>query len=645
MPGNSVIGALRVNLGMNAGEFDRKGKKASASLDRLAKSAQRLGTILTGAFATGQVVNFIRRATEAWGIQEEAIAQVNAALETTGGTAGFTSKELQKIARSLQAVSKFGDEEILKDVTGNMLTFGNIVGPIFLRAQEASLDLSQTLRQDLKSSAIQLGKALNDPILGVTALSRVGITFTQQQRDQIRTLVESNKVMEAQSLILAEVEKFYGRAAEAAAETTRGRLTQAANVFSDAMESIGEAIAPVVLASAKAFKVAAETFASLSVELKRGIVVGASLGAVLSGVALAAGVFITVLGGLAGPITLTIAALGTLAGVVTTNWRGIKNLAEATGEAFSGIYDSAKTWLVDRMQFVAEKVVAIARFILTPFRILANELGISLQSVVETAQSALAPVEAVFQGSVDRISEIWNRGAENWVTTVAQAAPRMISPVIEQVDKLKLSAEEINQRLFELQQQQIDAGVQLADQLQTPNERLIEQQNQLRLAYEKGKITAGQLANAQVAAAAVAQNAYANVASSILGSLEQVFGQSKGIAIAQALVNSYQAFTNALANIPPPLNVPAAAAALAAGLAQVANIRKTTKTSGGAAPAAAPATVGGGGGAPVDTPANAGSVLTVRGLAPSELLTGDAVEALARQLLQYQADGGQVVFV
>ncbi len=76
----------------------------------------------------------------------------------------------------------------------------------------------------MKSSAIQLGKALNDPIKGVTALQRVGVSFTATQKDQIKALVESGKTMEAQKLILRELNKEFGGSATAAGKTLPGQL-------------------------------------------------------------------------------------------------------------------------------------------------------------------------------------------------------------------------------------------------------------------------------------------------------------------------------------------------------------------------------------------------------------------------------------
>ena len=78
-----------------------------------------------------------------------------------------------------------------------LLTFTNIrneVGrgnDIFNQATGLALDMSVALGHDLASSNIQLGKALNDPIKGITALQRVGVAFTEQQKEQITTLVES----------------------------------------------------------------------------------------------------------------------------------------------------------------------------------------------------------------------------------------------------------------------------------------------------------------------------------------------------------------------------------------------------------------------------------------------------------------------
>jgi phage-related minor tail protein len=91
-------------------------------------------------------------------------------------------------------------------------------------------DMSVALGQDGKSSAIQLGKALNDPIKGITALQRVGVSFTDQQRQQIKTLVEHGNKLGAQKVILAELGKEFGGAAAASSDPMQKLSTMLGNL-------------------------------------------------------------------------------------------------------------------------------------------------------------------------------------------------------------------------------------------------------------------------------------------------------------------------------------------------------------------------------------------------------------------------------
>jgi hypothetical protein len=112
---------------------------------------------------------------------------------------------------------------------------------IFDQATQIVVDMSTALGQDLKSSSIQVGKALNDPIKGVTALQRVGVSFTKQQKDQIKTLVDSGKTLDAQKLILRELGKEFGGAAEAAATPMDKLRVKVGNLE----ETIGTKLIPI----------------------------------------------------------------------------------------------------------------------------------------------------------------------------------------------------------------------------------------------------------------------------------------------------------------------------------------------------------------------------------------------------------------
>jgi DNA-binding phage protein len=191
------------------------------------------------AFGATQVISFLKETTELSRIQEKAVAQVAAGLKSTGGAVGFTLDELKAKASALQKDTLFGDETIMTDLTSVMLTFTNITGKAFDGAQQAALDLSTRMGGDLKGAAVQLGKALNDPIQGVTALRRVGVSFTDSQLEQIKTLQESGDLYAAQTIILNEMNKEFEGSAKAAAAADGG-VTQLANAWGDAKEELGK---------------------------------------------------------------------------------------------------------------------------------------------------------------------------------------------------------------------------------------------------------------------------------------------------------------------------------------------------------------------------------------------------------------------
>lgn len=212
------------------------------SLNKLTGSIGKLQGLFAG-FAVGA---FVKKSIDAFDKQEKAIQSVRNGLELTGTASGQTFDKLVADASKLQTTSLFGDEQILNDVTAQFLTFGNIAGEAFDRGQQAALDLSAKLGTDLKGQAIQLAKALDNPIQGVTALSRAGVTFTEQQKKQIKTLQESGDILGAQNVVLTEIEAKYGGAAKAAAEAGAGPLQQLQNRFGDITEVIGKGLIPVI---------------------------------------------------------------------------------------------------------------------------------------------------------------------------------------------------------------------------------------------------------------------------------------------------------------------------------------------------------------------------------------------------------------
>jgi hypothetical protein len=230
---------LNIIFGANTKELDKALDGATKRLRDTAGKMNDLGKSLSIGL-TAPIAAFGVIATKNAVDSAKAIAQVEAAVQSTGGAAGRSVAQLEEMAAGLQRISLYDDDQILKEVTANLLTFTNVTGTQFDKAQVAILNLSTRLGTDLTSASVQVGKALNDPIKGVTALGRAGVQFTAEQKELITTLTESGDVAGAQSIILGELETQFGGAAEAAANVDP--YTQLANEVGNLSEDFGAII-------------------------------------------------------------------------------------------------------------------------------------------------------------------------------------------------------------------------------------------------------------------------------------------------------------------------------------------------------------------------------------------------------------------
>lgn len=239
------------NLTLGVAEYvlllkDEMSKVAAGAFDSVEKQGESLSNRfnMVGVAATamgGAIVGGLTMAVASAAESEQAMAQLDAVLKSTGGAAGMTRDELTNLAESLQKVTTYDDEAII-GAESLMLTFTKIGKEVFPQAIATVLDMSTALGQDLQSSTIQLGKALNDPIKGITALSRVGVSFTETQKETIKTMVETGNVLGAQKIILEELSVEFGGSATAAANTLNGALDQLGDSFGNLMEAIGAAL-------------------------------------------------------------------------------------------------------------------------------------------------------------------------------------------------------------------------------------------------------------------------------------------------------------------------------------------------------------------------------------------------------------------
>lgn len=237
-------------------EFNNAGlKKAQREFQKLEKTSQKVGFALKKAFvpATAALGGLAVAGAKMVAAGEQA-ATANARIEQIATSMGLFGAETEKVTNRLvdlaneQARLTGVNQNTIKESQALLLTFKDIassadeVGGAFDRATQLTLDMASAGFGSVTDNAKQLGKALNDPIAGLTALRRSGIQFTEAQQDQIRTLVESGQTLEAQNLILKEIENQVGGTAEATANSTDKMKV----AFSQASESIGMALLPAV---------------------------------------------------------------------------------------------------------------------------------------------------------------------------------------------------------------------------------------------------------------------------------------------------------------------------------------------------------------------------------------------------------------
>lgn len=230
---------------------EKAGKAAGASWGKNFLST--VGTAMAVVGAEKLFSGMISGAEEAQKVNKA----TEAVIRSTGGAAHVTAAQVTALGDSL--LKKTGiDDEAIKSGANMLLTFTNVrneVGKgndIFNQSTSVLTDMTAAMnggnvtQENMRTTAIQLGKALNDPIKGMGALRRVGVTFTDQQKEQIKTMVASGNTMGAQKVILAELGKEFGGAAASYA-TPMQRMKTAAGELS---ETMGTALLPVIESTA-----------------------------------------------------------------------------------------------------------------------------------------------------------------------------------------------------------------------------------------------------------------------------------------------------------------------------------------------------------------------------------------------------------
>jgi phage-related protein len=393
------------------------GGKVAESSDRMVDLGKTMSLSVTAPIVAGGTA-----AVLAFNEEEDAIARMQSALNATGGVAGVTGDHITEMARSLQQTTTFADDATIS-AAGLMLTFKGVRNEmgegndVFDRAIKASQDLSAFMGTDLNSSTMQLSKALQDPATGLNMLRRSGVSFTEQQQEQIKTMAEAGDTLGAQKIILAEVESQFGGTAATMAQTTSGEMKQAMNDLGDAMEQIGAVIAPVLVTVADKVKEAATWFQSLSPEVKTAVVTVAGLAAAIGPLLIGIGKAIqigkqmrdTILAVkgvmmalnstfLANPIFLVVAAIAALIAAAIWAYNNIEWFRNAVDAAWDGI-QKAVAWAWGYIEPIWNAIVSWITGTLVPiFQQLWEDIKVAWDYISDAIQWAWTTI----------IQPIWN---------------------------------------------------------------------------------------------------------------------------------------------------------------------------------------------------------------------------------------------
>ncbi|AKQ59740.1 Prophage tail length tape measure protein [Bordetella hinzii] len=240
----ATAGSIVVDLLLRTGSFETDAQRASKISEKrfkeIEKQAKETASSVSSAFAgllsgallgVGVGTVFGKFVEETKNAQNEQ-AQLAAVLKSTGNAAGFTIAELNKMASGMAGFVSEGD---INRAQTRLLSYTGVVGEEFPRALQAAIDMSVRLGMTVEQSAETVGKALDIPSKGLTALSKQGFRFTEDQKKLVESLEATGRVAEAQDVVLKALEASYGGAAEAARNTLGGALQALQNQIDDLM--------------------------------------------------------------------------------------------------------------------------------------------------------------------------------------------------------------------------------------------------------------------------------------------------------------------------------------------------------------------------------------------------------------------------
>lgn len=366
------------------------------------KKIKKFGSAVT-ARVSAPAAAFTAASIIAFNKQDQALAKVRTGLISTSNAVGLSFAELTRAATKLQEKTLFGDEEILTGATSTLLTFTKITKKQFLAAQEATIDLAARMGTDLQSAAIQVGKALNDPVANLGALGRAGIQFSKRQKDVIKAFAETGQLGKAQAIILKELQTQFGGTAEAMAQVGTGPLKQLTNAIGDSTEEIGKLQFEILRPMIQTLKELNLKFQALSPTTKKFIAAGILI-------AITLGPIILVFGQLLASIVvvkLALAILGTTLGAISLPIIAVIAVVALAVAAFILLKEN---WVE-----VSNAIGGTIEQIVINFTLLKNNVTESINNIIDKIKSFVSgPLDLLKKGFdfIGGIGELFGGKAE-----------------------------------------------------------------------------------------------------------------------------------------------------------------------------------------------------------------------------------------
>ncbi len=579
------------NVQGSFGDVDESAKSLTDSVAGLAKGFIALLSVKT-------VADYFIGTAQAADVAIVGQAKLAQQLKNTGTASKQTLDGLIGLASGLQKVTIFEDDAVIA-AESMLLMFESISGETFPRTIKVAADLATALGTDISDAARQLGRALDDPSVGLTLLRRAGVTFSTAQTEVIKKLVETGQTAKAQDIILATLEGRIGGLAETVANEGLGPWKQMKNVFGDVSEEVGAQLIPSIQVLSKWL---------------------ISIAPIVQDVVSAVARFIVIVGNFIGAIFQTVNAI-VMGAVGTLSW-GLSKMIGMVASALELLPDKfvPDGW-VEGLRGAEEAVFNFSKTTL-------EGAGLAVDSTIDSLQRmarAFTTVEEAVPASV-----VPGGSGDPEAAATPLADPKKVEDNLSAVQDIRRQFMQIG--LADRDKELADLNDWYTDQAQSLGDNLVAQEELYAVYLDRRKEMRDQWMDEDIAAeeqhSADIQSAFTTMADNII-STAQMFLQAesnaiekkrklevesiksssktadekeklieetnkkaeeeqkrianinKGIAIVQAIINTALGISNALTMSPPPLGIAMAIIVGAMGAAQVALIASQSFAHGG----------------------------------------------------------------